>query len=308
MWRWGGLDELPEDLGPSVVSVGVFDGVHRGHAAVLGRAVESAQRLGASPVVVTFDPHPVEVIRPGVHVPRLATVDRRVDLLGELGVQGVLVLPFTTATAAEPAEQFVSDVLVAGLGVRAVVVGEDFRFGRGATGDVALLAELGAAHGFETTPVAPVGESGERWSSTRIRDAIAAGQVGEAERMLGRPHRLEGAVVRGEQRGRALGFPTANVEVRGGLAIPGDGVYAGWLEVGGERLPTALSVGTNPTFEGQQRTVEAYVLDRDDLDLYDQVVSLDLVARLRGMERFAAIPELKAAMARDVEQARFLLT
>jgi riboflavin kinase/FMN adenylyltransferase len=306
--RWGGLDELPPDLGPTVVSIGVFDGVHRGHAAVLTEAVQAARRLDATPVVVTFDPHPVEVIRPGVHVPRLTTLDRRVALLGELGVRGVLVLPFTTATAAESAEQFVSGVLVSALHARSVVVGADFRFGHGARGDVALLGELGAAGGFAVRPVAPVGERGQRWSSTRIREAIAAGQVADAERLLGRPHRLEGVVVRGEQRGRGLGYPTANVSVAGGLAIPADGVYAGWLGLDGERLPTALSIGTNPTFGGQARTVEAYVLDREDLDLYDKAVTLDLVAHLRGMEHFPGVAELKAAMARDVEQARFLLT
>ena len=307
MQRWDGLGEVPEDLAASVVSVGVFDGVHRGHAAVVGAAVDAARELDTRAVVATFDPHPVEVLRPGVRVPRLATLDRRLELLGELGVDAVLVLPFTTELAELGPEEFVDAVLVTALRARGVVVGGDFRFGHRASGDVPLLERLGEAKGFEVRAVAPVGDA-DRWSSTRAREALAAGLVADAERILGRPHRLEGTVVRGEQRGRELGYPTANIATPEELLVPADGVYAGWLRLGSQALPAAASIGTNPTFDGSARTVEAYVLDRDDLDLYGARVGLDLVARLRGMERFAGVPELKAAMARDVEQARFLLS
>jgi riboflavin kinase/FMN adenylyltransferase len=306
--RWRGVGDVPSNLGPSAVAIGVFDGVHRGHAEVVGRAVAAANAADALAVVVTFDPHPVEVLRPGVHVPRLATLPRRLELLAELGVAATLVLPFTAAVAAEPAELFVSEILVRALRARAVVVGADFRFGHGAAGDVALLRELGIGSGFEVHPVELVGEGGERWSSTQVREALAAGRVEAAAHVLGRRHRLDGVVVAGARRGRELGFPTANLQVSGGVMVPADGVYAGYLDHRGERLPAAISVGTNPTFGATERTVEAFVLDRTDLDLYGQEVAIEFAARLRGMERFDGVDELKAAMAQDVHRARLLLT
>jgi riboflavin kinase/FMN adenylyltransferase len=306
--RWRGLEQVPEDLGRSAVSIGVFDGVHRGHAAVLGAAVRAAGADGLLPVVVTFDPHPVEVLRPEVRVPRLATLERRLQLLEQLGVEAVLVLPFTEQTAAEPPEQFVAEVLVDALHAGRVVVGSDFRFGHKAAGDVPLLRTLGAAAGFTVDAVEPLGEGGQRWSSTSIRQALAEGRVEDAAVALGRPHRLVGMVERGEQRGRELGYPTANIAVAEGLLVPADGVYAGWLLTGSERLAAAVSVGSNPTFDATERTVEAYALDRDDLDLYGQPVALDLTSHLRAMERFAGVAELQSAMARDVERARVLLS
>lgn len=302
MQRWAGLDAVPAGLGPSVVSIGVFDGVHRGHAAVLGRAVALARQQAIPAVVVTFHPHPVEVVRPGTHVPRLTTLERRVRLIESLGADACLVLAFTPELAALSAVDFAGSVLQDALHATAVVVGADFRFGHRAAGDVQTLRDLGL--GVEA--VEPVGD-GERWSSTAVRVALEHGRVEDAATILGRPHRLEGEVVRGDQRGRELGYPTANLAVADQLLIPGDGVYAGFLLAGEQRLPAAVSIGANATFDGVERRVEAYALDRDDLELYGEPVALDLVARLRGMERFDGVEPLLAQMARDVAKARALL-
>jgi riboflavin kinase/FMN adenylyltransferase len=311
--RWQGLDEVPGDWGPSVVTVGVFDGVHRGHQRIVARAqaVASARQLPV--VVVTFDPHPDEVIRPGSHPPLLVTVRRRVQLLGEQGCAAVCVLPFTLDFSRLGPDEFVRTVLADRLHARWVVVGENFRFGHRAAGDVPLLAELGEKYEFGAEGVPLLTEHGVTISSSEIRDLLNAGDVAGAARDLGRPHRVEGVVVRGHQRGRALGFPTANLETTPYPAVPADGVYAGWLASldsdGREttRWPAAISVGTNPTFEGRDRTVEAYALDRDDLDLYGVHVAVDFAARLRGMVRFDSAAALVEQMYQDVDAARALV-
>jgi riboflavin kinase/FMN adenylyltransferase len=314
MHRWEGLDEVPDGWGPSVVTIGVFDGVHRGHQRVVGRAAEIAAELGRPVVVVTFDPHPDEVVRPGSHPPFLSSARRRAELLAGLGVDAVCVLPFTREFSQLGPDEFVRAVLVDQLHAARVVVGEDFRFGYRATGDVALLAELGEKYDFTAEGVPLLADDGVRISSSGIRAQLAAGDVVGAERDLGRPHRVEGVVVRGHQRGRALGFPTANLETIPHTAIPADGVYAGFLtsvdssgqEI--ERWPAAISVGTNPTFDGQERSVEAYALDRDDLDLYGVHVAVDFIARLRGMERFDSVDDLVAQMHLDADAARLVCT
>jgi riboflavin kinase/FMN adenylyltransferase len=310
MHRWDGLHEVPDGWGPSVVTIGVFDGVHLGHQRVVGRAAEIAAELGLPVVVVTFDPHPDEVVRPGSHPPFLCSARRRAELLAGLGVDAVCVLPFTREFSQLGPDEFVHAVLVDRLHAARVVVGEDFRFGYRAAGDVALLAELGEKYDFTVEGVPLVADDGVRISSSGIRAQLAAGDVAGAERDLGRPHRVEGVVVRGHQRGRALGFPTANLETIPHTAIPADGIYAGWLTSlgpsGGElqRWPAAISVGTNPTFGGQERSVEAYALDRDDLDLYGVHVAVDFIARLRGMERFDSVDDLVAQMHLDADAAR----
>jgi riboflavin kinase/FMN adenylyltransferase len=296
-----------------VVTVGVFDGVHRGHQRIVARAqaVASARQLPV--VVVTFDPHPDEVIRPGSHPPLLVTVRRRVQLLGEQGCAAVCVLPFTLDFSRLGPDEFVRTVLADRLHARWVVVGENFRFGHRAAGDVPLLAELGEKYEFGAEGVPLLTEHGVTISSSEIRDLLNAGDVAGAARDLGRPHRVEGVVVRGHQRGRALGFPTANLETTPYPAVPADGVYAGWLASldsdGREttRWPAAISVGTNPTFEGRDRTVEAYALDRDDLDLYGVHVAVDFAARLRGMVRFDSAAALVEQMYQDVDAARALV-
>ena len=310
MQRWRGLEEVPGDWGRSVVTIGSFDGVHRGHQLIIGRAVERARELGVSSCVVTFDPHPSEVVRPGSHPPLLAPHHRRAELMGELGVDAVLVLPFTAAFSQLSPEDFVRQVLVETLHAAVVVEGPNFRFGHRASGNVQLLAELGGRYGFETdlldlTVTGSLGES-MPFSSTLTRRLVAEGDVSGAAEVLGRPHRVEGTVVRGAQRGRELGYPTANVETLPHTAIPADGVYAGWLTADGERMPAAISVGTNPTFDGTARTVEAYAIDRIGLDLYGLHVSVDFLAYLRGMEKFDTIDALLDRMATDVKQAREL--
>ncbi len=308
MRRWYGLDEVPRDWGRSVVTIGVFDGVHRGHQKVIARAAELAADLGLPCVVITFDPHPDEVVRPGSHPPLLSSGARRPELLAELGADAVMVLPFTLELSRMGPDEFVQSVLVDRLHAARVIVGEDFRFGHRAKGDIALLRELGEKYDFMAEGV-PLVADGDTISSTAIRERLAEGAVEDAAHLLGRPHRVEGVVVRGHQRGRALGFPTANVESLPHTAIPADGVYAGYLVCDSERYPAArwpaaISVGTNPTFEGVTRTVEAYALDRDDLDLYGEHVAVDFVVRIRGMVKFSSIDDLIEEMRRDVERAR----
>jgi riboflavin kinase / FMN adenylyltransferase len=309
MHRWQGLDDVPDGWGPSVVTIGVFDGVHLGHQRVVGRAAEVATELGLPVVVVTFDPHPDEVVRPGSHPPFLCTARRRAELLAGLGADAVCVLPFTREFSELGPDDFVRAVLVDRLHAARVVVGEDFRFGYRAAGDVPLLAQLGEKYDFTVEGVPLLADNGVTISSSEIRQRLAAGDVAGAARDLGRPHRVEGVVVRGHRRGRALGFPTANLETLPHTAIPADGIYAGWLttlDPSGrelERWPAAISVGTNPTFDGQERSIEAYALDRDDLDLYGVHVAVDFAARLRGMERFDSVDELVAQMHRDVAAA-----
>ena len=310
MQRWQGLDEVPGDWGSSVVTAGVFDGVHRGHQRIVARAAEAAARLGLPAVVITFDPHPAEVVRPGSHPPLLCTVRRRVQLLAGQGVGAVCVLPFTLDFSRLGPDEFVRAVLADRLHARWVVVGENFRFGHRAAGDVALLAELGEKYDFGAEGVPLLAEHGTTISSSEIRSMLNAGDVAGAVRDLGRPHRVEGVVVRGQQRGRALGFPTANLETVSLTAVPADGVYAGALisldDEGREeeRWPAAVSVGSNPTFDGRDRTVEAYALDRDDLDLYGRHMAVDFAARLRGMVRFDSAEALIVQMRQDVDQAR----
>jgi riboflavin kinase/FMN adenylyltransferase len=311
-----GLDEVPAAWGPSVVTIGVFDGVHRGHQRIVTTAAAAAAGLGLPLVVVTFDPHPAEVIRPGSHPRLLCTLRRRVDLLAELGAAAVCVLEFTVEFSGLGPDEFVRTVLADRLHARRVVVGENFRFGHRAAGDLALLAELGEKYDFRAEGVPLLAQDGVTVSSSAIRDLLAAGDVAGAARGLGRPHRVEGVVVRGDQRGRALGFPTANLETAEYTAIPADGVYAGWLasldadghEAGRGRWPAAISVGTNPTFDGRHRVVEAYALDRDDLDLYGVHVAVDFAARLRGMVRFDSVAALIAQMRLDIAETRALVT
>jgi riboflavin kinase/FMN adenylyltransferase len=298
-----------------VVSVGVFDGVHRGHQVVLGRAAGLARSLGVRCVVVTFDPNPADVVGRGEPLTRLSSVPYRIRLLQAAGADDVWVVPFTVELSQQTPEQFVEDLLVPMLAPVGVVVGADFRFGHRASGTVDTLRELGSRLGFEVDPVeltgrGPVDEAAGRvWSSSSVRALLAAGDVAAAAEVLGHPHRVEGVVVHGDHRGRGLGFPTANLDVDPRAAVPADGVYAGVLErADGSRWPAAVSIGTNPTFDGVARRVEAYVLDQPDtLDLYGEAVALDLVERLRGMERFADVDALVAQMAADVEQARALL-
>lgn len=320
--RFDSLGEIPSGWGRSVVTIGVFDGVHQGHRLIIEHARRLAVQLGASMVAITFDPHPSAVVRPDSQPQLLSSVGHRVALLQDAGADAVLVLPFTKDVASWTPAQFVEQVLVDRLATVGVVVGEGFRFGHRAAGDVALLQELGEQHGFTVEPVplqlGATVEHGERgrvpWSSTYVRQCVAEGDVVEAARALTRPHRVEGVVVHGDHRGRELGYPTANLEPVPHAAVPADGVYAGWLVRGTAgtginagsqvRLPAAISIGTNPTFDGVDRRVEAYVLDRDDLDLYGEQVAFDFVTQLRPTVKFAGMDELVAQIAEDVRWTR----
>ncbi|QEU91469.1 bifunctional riboflavin kinase/FAD synthetase [Streptomyces kanamyceticus] len=311
MQRWRGLEDIPQDWGRSVVTIGSYDGVHRGHQLIIGRAVARARELGVPAVVVTFDPHPSEVVRPGSHPPLLAPHHRRAELMADLGVDALLILPFTTEFSKLSPADFVVKVLVDKLHARVVVEGPNFRFGHKAAGNVDFLTELGATYDYEVDVidlyVSGAAGGGEPFSSTLTRRLVAEGDVTGAAEILGRPHRVEGIVVRGAQRGRELGFPTANVETLPHTAVPADGVYAGWLQVEGEAMPAAISVGTNPTFDGTERTVEAYAIDRVGLDLYGLHVAVDFLAFVRGMAKFDSIDELLVAMADDVKRSRELV-
>jgi riboflavin kinase / FMN adenylyltransferase len=312
VYRWQGLDEVPAGWGDSVVTIGEFDGVHCGHQSIVARAAQLGRERGLPVVVVTFDPHPDEVIRPGSHPPILSSARRRAELLAGLGVDAVCVLPFTLEFSRLDPDEFVRAVLVERLHAAAVVVGEDFKFGHKAAGDVQLIGKLGEKYEYTTEGLPLLDRDGVTISSTAVRELLAAGDVAGAAKLLGRPHRVEGIVVRGHQRGRQLGFPTANVESPPHTAIPADGVYAGWLaildEVGQEtrRWPAAISIGTNPTFDGTVQTVEAYALAPHDLDLYGVHAAIDFGARLRGTLRFDSIEALVEQMHLDVAQTREL--
>jgi riboflavin kinase/FMN adenylyltransferase len=310
VYRWQGLEDVPAEWDGSVVTIGEFDGVHRGHQHIVARAAELGRERGLPVVAITFDPHPDEVVRPGSHPPLLCSARRRAELLAGLGVDAVCVLPFTVEFSRLSPDEFVRAVLVDKLHVAAVVVGEDFRFGHKATGDVQLLDKLGEKYDYTVEGRPLLVSDDVTISSTAIRKLLEAGDVAEAAKALGRPHRVEGVVVRGHQRGRQLGFPTANVESPPHTAIPADGIYAGWLsaldEAGQEtnRWPAAISIGTNPTFDGQARSVEAYALDRTDLDLYGLHAAIDFATRLRGTLRFDSVGALVEQMREDVDQAR----
>jgi riboflavin kinase / FMN adenylyltransferase len=285
----------------SVVPIGIFDGVHRGHQLVLARAAEAARERGARVVVVTFDPHPVAVLRPAAVPLLITTVARRVTLLEEHGADAVVVLEFNEALSRQTPEDFVAKTLVEQLNATCIVVGANFRFGHRAAGDVALLRRFG----LDVDGV-PLLADEEVLSSTHIRDRIAAGDVAAAAVGLGRRHFVEGPVERGDGRGHALGFPTANVAVDPGIAVPADGVYAGYLvRADGARMVAAISIGTNPTFDGDTRRVEAYAIDvGHELDLYDEHVLVEFAERLRGMERFDGVEALREQMAADVTNTR----
>jgi riboflavin kinase/FMN adenylyltransferase len=293
-----------------VVTIGVYDGVHLGHRQIISRAVDRARRVGQPSLVLTFDPHPSEVLRPGSHPAVLSPPRFKAELMEELGVDVLCVLPFTLEFSRLMPDEFVHEVLVDALHASAVVVGENFTYGRKAAGNIDTLAHSGRTFGFgvEGVPLLDVGEGGTTISSTYIRSCVAGGDVVAAARALGRPHRVEGIVVRGDRRGRELGFPTANIATTAYAAVPADGIYAGHLgrEHDGKPMMAAISIGTNPTFSGRERRVEAYVLDFDD-DLYGESVSLDFVERLRPTERYTTSEALVEQIGRDVQRTRELL-
>lgn len=304
--------EVPADFGPSALAIGKFDGVHAGHRAVIERLKADAAASGARSVAVTFDRNPLALLRPEICPENVVSVDRKLELLGELGIDATLLLTFDQSLASQSPQAFIEDILVGALHVSTVLVGEDFRFGHRGAGTPALLRELGPEYGFTVDVVDDVHISGSerRVSSSWIRELLSEGDVTTAARVLGRPVDVRGEVVHGLKRGRELGFPTANLSETIDAFVPADGIYAGWLHDHdtGIRHPSAISVGTNPTFDDVLvRQVEAHVLDEDALDLYGHDVTVEFTERLRGMVAFEGIDALMLQIAADVDAARTIL-
>jgi riboflavin kinase / FMN adenylyltransferase len=292
--------------GPSVVTIGNFDGVHRGHQVLLRRAVGAAHEQGVRAVAVTFHPHPAAVLRPGSEPPALQTLEDRIDRLLDEGIDLVLVLRFTERLASLGPHLFVQQVLVERLRAVQVIVGSNFRFGHKASGNVVTLNDAGAAHGFRTEVVTLLDLDGVALSSSNVREHLERGDVGWANRALGRPFSLHGEVVPGDGRGRTIGVPTANLAVPDEVLVPGNGVYAGHAELDGRRHPCVTNVGVRPTFDGQRRSVEAHLLEAD-LDLYGRELRIGFEHRLREEQRFADVEALVAQIRADITEARRLL-
>lgn len=290
--------------GATVAIIGVFDGVHKGHQAVIAQAREIAG--SADVVALTFDPHPLAVLAPETMPSMLMSIEGRAAALRAAGVDSVVIVPFTEQLSLQTPREFVEEFVVGRAHADVVVVGENFRFGRGASGDIATMRELGDELGFRVQPLELRGDGG-RFSSTRVRNALAEGDLAAARHVLGRAFAYRGTVVHGDHRGRELGVPTANIVVPEGRMAPADGVYAGTVAAGGDLWPAAISVGDNPQYAGTERRIEAHVIDRDDLDLYGQSIEVAFEHRLRGMETFESESAFIEQMKRDVEQARTLL-
>ena len=291
------------------VTIGNFDGVHRGHQTLVAASVEEARRSGGTACALTFDPHPARVLDAARAGPALTTLEQKAELMAALGLDALVVVPFDAPRAGQDAESFVREVLAGALHARTVVVGTAFRFGHGRAGDAALLSSIGAALGFRVLPVPPVEHDGQPISSTRIRRVLADGQVDEAAALLGRWFFVDGTVDRGEGRGRTIGIPTANLDVIN-EALPARGVYAGWCRLlgaeGAPRWPAVVNVGQRPTFAGRHVTVEAHLLDRDQ-DLYGRHMRLEFAVRLRDERAFDGAEALVAQIRRDIEASRRLL-
>ena len=301
-----GLAALVPPAGGSSVTIGTFDGVHLGHRALIQRTVQDASDRGTTSVAVTWDRHPNETLRPDRTPPLLSSADRKIELLGETGLDLVAVIPFDHELSQWPPERFVQDVLVGGLGARSIFVGHDWRFGHRASGDVALLSQLGREHGFEVDGVDLQEVASDPVSSSRIRRLVEAGDMEEARVLLGRAFDLDGVVVRGDQRGRSLGYPTANIEVDPSIVKPPTGVYAGAVRLDGEVKAAAVNVGVNPTFGGDAGAplrIEPYVLDFEG-DLYGQTLRLEFWKRLRDELKFESAEALVEQMKRDVDETR----
>lgn len=323
---WSGLDSVPADLQGSVVTIGVFDGLHRGHQSLIGEAKKQAEELGVPCVMVTFDPHPIAVFLPGKEPTRLAPLDYRLNLAAECGVDAALVIDFTKELAGLSAEEYFTTMIVDTLHACSVVVGENFTFGVNGAGTESTMRELGQKFGVNVTIAPLLHDDDQRICSTLVRDYLDQGEVERANWALGRRYAVRGEVVRGAGRGgKELGYPTANLYLPTSVALPADGVYAGWFTitddreidkeisrdidgtmVPGVRYQTAISVGTNPTFGDERRSVEAFILDQE-ADLYGHHVMVEFVGHLRDMVKFNGVDELLDAMARDVTNARDIL-
>lgn len=299
----------PPDAPRAAVTVGVYDGVHKGHRHVLSRLHLHAADRGLTTVVVTFDPHPAAVVAPDRAPRLLTTFDRRLELLAATGVDRCVVVGFDPQRSTQSPASFVERVLVEELRADVVVVGENFRFGHNREGDVRLLAAIADRDGFEVEPVSLDDADGTPISSTRVRELVTLGDVAAAAELLGRPHELDGHVARGDGRGRELGFPTANLAIAGPMCVPAVGIYAGvWTRPGGDRHPAAVSIGRRPTFyDDAEVLVEAHLLDVDE-DLYGEAARLEFVARLRDEEKYDSVDELVRQIRSDVATVAAMLS
>lgn len=293
-------------IGPAYLTIGTFDGVHKGHQALLKPLIAGARQAGAVSVLVTFEPHPRCVLDPNHCPASLTTLDEKVWLLNRLGLDHVIVVPFSTQVAALSPVVFMQRIS-RGMQLQHVIMGEDFRFGQGRRGDPALLRRLGQRQGFSVEVVPKLTRAREPVSSSRIRRLVLLGQMRAAAQLLGRDYVFRSVVEHGAKRGRELGFPTANLRIAPNKLVPASGVHASWVELNGERKMGALSVGYRPTFGSHDLTVEVFILDFSG-DLYDQTLAVWFVQRLRGEKRFATVPALQQQMTRDVENTKRILS
>jgi riboflavin kinase/FMN adenylyltransferase len=312
MKRWHDVSEIPPGWGPSVVTIGLLDGMHRGHVEILQRVVQRARERRLPCVVQTFDRDPLAVLEPDRVPLTLMSPTPKADLIESLGVDAMLVLRFTRDLSEFSPETFVRDILAQALRTKVLVIGDNLRFGYHAEGDLTTLTRQGALFDFEVEALPLTTHGGSAISATAIRALLLAGDVDAAAQLLGRPYRTDGIVVRGAQRGRELGFPTANQRVPDYCAVPADGVYAGRVvrleegcgQLAGEPLGlAAISIGMNPTFNARHRSIEAFVLDYDG-DLYDERIGIEYGRRLRAMERFHTVEDLVGRITLDVQEAR----
>jgi riboflavin kinase/FMN adenylyltransferase len=299
------LETLTPDT-PYALTIGVFDGIHRGHQHLIQQTAEAARAVGGKAGLVTFWPHPLAVLRPTLEVRHLTTLEEKLEILAALGMlDSVVVLPFTPALAATPASDFL-DLLLRHLDMQVLLEGADFALGHNREGDMAFLADYGQQHRFRVETIGLQQAGDQRISSTRIRALLASGQVEEVATLLGRPYSARGVVMTGDQRGRLLGFPTANLGIDANKILPADGVYAVRARVGDEDYQGVTNIGVRPTVDGTRHLTEVHLLDVA-CDLYGKVLEVQFVARLREERRFAGIEALKAQIAADVQQARLVL-
>jgi riboflavin kinase/FMN adenylyltransferase len=301
------VDSIPQDLKPTAVTIGKFDGIHLGHQQLISETIEIAEEHMLVPAVVTFDRHPANTLNNSDVPPALIGPKQKQDLLEQFGIELLVKLPFDDGLASLTAEDFVTQVLVDGLGAKVVIVGHGFKFGSGAKGDIGLLKELGEKYGFMVRVIPSFEVDGKTVSTSWIRELLLKGEVAAAAKLLGRLHATVGVVEHGLKIGREIGFPTANMSRDAEGLLPRDAVYAGWLHVDGERYMTALSVGINETFTAVPRLLEAHILDVRGLDLYDKEITCEYVEFIRPAAKFSGVEDLVAEINRDLDKIRAVL-
>lgn len=301
------LRDISKPFKNAVVTIGNFDGVHVGHQILFRQVMEKAESLGGTSVVMTFEPHPIRVLNCKKHFPLITLYEQKVELIGATGIDALVCVPFTREFAATPARTFVKDVLCDKIGMKSVVVGPDYSFGKEREGNISLLKEMGSTHGFEVTIAVWVEQGPRRISSTEIRNLVREGKVEEAAKLLGRHYQVRGAVIRGKDRGaRLLGFPTANLTLYDELC-PKGGVYAVTVQCNESTLKGVANIGYSPTFDNGEFSIEVHILDFDQ-DLYDQPIRVNFVTRLRGEKKFPGPDALAAQISKDIEKAREILS